>query len=298
MKNGNNINFSTFHAWGNPNLTCIQVDDVSWAITNWTNRVDSTATFSEDCGPYVYIPDTNFKALLLANSFINSTDDGEISFSEAAAYTGTINAYSSGIADITGLEAFTATTAFNCGFNQLDSLNVSANVALTTLYCNGNPLLSSLDVSANTHLTVLSCGKNHLTSLNVKNGNNTNFTFFGATKNPELICIEVDDDEWSTDNWTNIDDIAFFSEACGSIGIAEKNSLFSIYPNPTKDNLTIETQQLQGAYLLCDVMGKVLQEGNITGPKFSLDMSSLGKGVYFLTLTDDNKQINSKIFKE
>lgn len=49
IANGNNANFSSFNTIGNPNLTCIQVDDAAWSTTNWTN-IDGTSSFSEDCG--------------------------------------------------------------------------------------------------------------------------------------------------------------------------------------------------------------------------------------------------------
>jgi Leucine-rich repeat (LRR) protein len=48
VKNGNNINFTSFFAYGNPNLTCIEVDDAAWSTTNWTS-IDATASFSENC---------------------------------------------------------------------------------------------------------------------------------------------------------------------------------------------------------------------------------------------------------
>jgi len=51
VKNGNNINFYTFgfYASNNPNLTCIEVDDTSWATTNWSSRIDGIASFSTNC---------------------------------------------------------------------------------------------------------------------------------------------------------------------------------------------------------------------------------------------------------
>ena len=50
VKNGNNTNISTFWflADGNPNLTCIEVDDVAWSNANWT-AIDSQMSFSLDC---------------------------------------------------------------------------------------------------------------------------------------------------------------------------------------------------------------------------------------------------------
>ncbi len=38
-----------FHAEGNANLMCIQVDDESYANANWLNHVDPVATFNTNC---------------------------------------------------------------------------------------------------------------------------------------------------------------------------------------------------------------------------------------------------------
>ncbi len=48
VRNGNNINFWSFYAQGNPNLACIVVDDVVWSDANWTS-VDAGAEFSTNC---------------------------------------------------------------------------------------------------------------------------------------------------------------------------------------------------------------------------------------------------------
>ena len=62
--------------------------------------------------------------------------------------------------------------------------------------------LTSLDLSNNTALTNLNCNDNQLTSLDLRNGNNTNFNLFNASNNPNLFCIDVDDPTWSANNWT------------------------------------------------------------------------------------------------
>jgi hypothetical protein len=64
----------------------------------------------------------------------------------------------------------TALTFLSCNENQLTSLDVSNNTALTELYCAFNQL-TSLDVSANPALTALTCYTNQLTSLDVSSNN-------------------------------------------------------------------------------------------------------------------------------
>lgn len=56
VKNGNNMNMWNFNmnmwnfgAFGNPNLSCIEVDSAAWSSANWSNNIDPTAYFSENC---------------------------------------------------------------------------------------------------------------------------------------------------------------------------------------------------------------------------------------------------------
>ena len=112
----------------------------------------------------------------------------------------------------------TALTYLFCENNQLTSLDVSQNTALLWLSCSDNQL-TSLDVSQNNALGGLSCGANQLICLNIANGNNFFFSIADCylANNPNLTCIEVDDAEWSADNWsTYVDSWASFSEDCNN----------------------------------------------------------------------------------
>jgi len=48
VKNGNNINFSTFWVYNNPNLYCIEVDDPTWSSSHWF-AIDPQTTFGYNC---------------------------------------------------------------------------------------------------------------------------------------------------------------------------------------------------------------------------------------------------------
>lgn len=137
-------------------------------LTGWSNNANAQN---------VSIPDVNFKAALVSNSSINTNSDSEIQVSEASAFSGTINVNFLTIADLTGIEAFTAITSLFCESNQLTSLDVSANTALSDLWCSNNQL-TSLVVPATATFTFLSCRGNQLTSLNVS----------GATSLSSLNC--------------------------------------------------------------------------------------------------------------
>ena len=115
------------------------------------------------------------------------------------------------------LASNTSLTLLDCFGNQLTSLDVSNNTSLGLMGCGSNQL-SSLDVSNNTVLAALVCENNQLECLNFKNENNILLVTFQASGNPNLTCIEVDDVNYSTANWTSIDLWAYFSTDCNNNG--------------------------------------------------------------------------------
>jgi hypothetical protein len=130
----------------------------------------------------IHIPDANFRSALEIST--STFPNGSITSSSWQDFNGSANPNgeyilyidianitqvsvdSQSIADLTGIECFTALTWLQCTNNLLTSLDVSQNTALTHLECGGNNL-TSLDVSLNTALTTLGCGNNQLTSLDV-----------------------------------------------------------------------------------------------------------------------------------
>ena len=115
-------------------------------------------------GQYTSIPDQNFEQALIDFGY-DDVIDGKV-------LNANINSVDSlfledkNISDLIGVEAFTALKYLRGYDNQLTSLDVSKNTALTKLFC-GNNQLTSFDVSKNTALTYLNCEYNQLTSLDV-----------------------------------------------------------------------------------------------------------------------------------
>jgi len=143
-----------------------------------------------------YVPDDAFEQALINLDLDDIFDD--------SVYTSAIDTVqilylsNDGIADLTGIENFTA---------------------LTDLFCHDNQL-TELDLSNNPNLFELNCRNNLLTSLDVRNGNNLGLWYFTATFNPDLYCIDVDDISyaeynWAKDSWTN------FSADCNATGIED-----------------------------------------------------------------------------
>ena len=137
-------------------------------------------------------PDENFRNWVLSQDY---GQDGVLTEAEIAGVT-LIGVFGYNIADLKGIEYFTALTGLFCGGNQLTSLNVSQNAALAHLDCNYNQL-TSLDVSKNTALTELQCYSNQLTSLDVSKNTaltglycyNNQLTSFDVSKNTALTWL-------------------------------------------------------------------------------------------------------------
>ena len=122
------------------------------------------------------------------------------------------------LTSLQGIEYFESLTELVCYYNQLTSLDVSANMALTELECYDNQLtsldvsgctaltmlvcfsnqLTTLDVSANTALTMLVCDSNQLTSLDVSA--NTALTVLDCSSN-SLTSLDVSANTALTELW-------------------------------------------------------------------------------------------------
>jgi Leucine-rich repeat (LRR) protein len=127
----------------------------------------------------INIPDTNFKAKLLAagtgmsiarnllgNYFkIDANNDGQIQQSEASQVS-YLDVEVSNISSLVGILNFNNLQSLKCNNNQLLSLDVRGLSNLQLLDCNINQL-TSLYVSGLTNLQSLICNNNQLLSLNV-----------------------------------------------------------------------------------------------------------------------------------
>jgi Leucine-rich repeat (LRR) protein len=132
-----------------------------------------------------YVPDDTFENTLINLGYDNVLDDYV-----ATANINTVTSlglYYWNIADLTGIEAFTALTALYIQGTQLTSLDVSSNTALTYLNCYNNQL-TSIDISGATALTLLNIYDNQLTSLDVSQ--NTALTVLDCTVN-QLTSLDV-----------------------------------------------------------------------------------------------------------
>lgn len=59
---------------------------------------------------------------------------------------------------------------------------------------------------------------------------------------------------------------------------------FTVFPNPTKNQVTILTGNAQGTLLLSDLTGKVIRLIQVDEERLSLDLTDIPEGIYFLSL--------------
>lgn len=194
-----------------------------------------------------------------------------------------------------------------CHDNNIATLDLSQNLNLTELGAGGNQF-SELDLTHNINLQRLSIFSETptLTKIDLRNGNNLNISFFAVLNTPNLPYIYVDDCNYSTVNWTNIDPTTIFVEMEGQTecelleieDLTPKSFDITAYPNPTNDilylqsNLAEEIEKME----IVDIYGKTILT-LAPGTKI-IDLSELQSGLYFLNTTLDYGRVTKKIIKK
>ncbi|MDB4127105.1 protein phosphatase 1 regulatory subunit 42, partial [Flavobacteriales bacterium] len=105
---------------------------------------------------------------------------------------------------------------FNANSSSLDTLILGNKPSLNYLTATNNNL-NTLDASGCGALSYLLVNNNNLDSLNFQNGNNIGLTLYNSLNNPNLSCVQVDDANYSSTNWTNLDSWTAFSTNCSLI---------------------------------------------------------------------------------
>ena len=197
------------------------------------------------CG-YTYVPDELFEKYLIyygyddildkyvLTSNIETITELSFSYGDNGPVPGTVG-------DLTGIEDFVALSILRIdgGISEIDlskntnltslqlghpvdggtysmtSLDLTNNILLNDIFIKHSSI-TSLDFSNNALLKHLWLEYNdNLTSLNLKNGNNSILTSPNFMDNPLLTCVQVDDVEYSNANWRFYNTpLAFFSEDC------------------------------------------------------------------------------------
>lgn len=260
VKNDNNTKITTFSATGNPNLTCIEVDDVSFSETNWTAK-DATANFSTDCAPAN--DDCSFAIPLIlgqetpgdinSGTFTNATD----------CVSGTI------IADVWYSVTVPETGEFSIegsGFGGLLKFAIYESCASTSsLSCGINISLTNLTPGTVYYLKVWMEASSGGNKSQVENG-----TFTLTSQDSSILSV---------------------------VDFIEENS-FTLFPNPAKASINIKVNSMLPAKKveIYNFLGKKIITKNFNKEStLAINTSTLSKGIYFVKVFLENTSISKKL---
>jgi hypothetical protein len=133
-------------------------------------------------GPETAIPDSNFELALIGLG-LDCVADNKVFTSNISGVTELI-IEAKGIADLTGIGAFSSLQDLYCADNALSSLNVSMLSNLRFLDCQNNAL-TSLNITGLNNLTQMVCWVNNLSTLNL-------------SSTPNLVYLDCDDNAFTS----------------------------------------------------------------------------------------------------
>lgn len=190
--------------------------------------------------------------------------------------------------------------------NYLNSLDFTGLTSLKILKCDFNQF-SVLDFSENNMLSSLYCKNNNLTSINLKNGinhdfSNVNFNDCWKTGNPNLATICVDVSELaSVQNHLNNCGTAQTINITSNCGLGSEEFAANkvvLYPNPTSSIITINSNEIIKSIELYDSLGMLLVSKIVANNQYSLNLCNYSNGIYFVKIVTDNGEKIEKILKQ
>jgi len=200
---------------------------------------------------------------------------------------------------LTGLDV-TKNTALQyliCGQNYLINLDVSNNSSLTLFHCEDNQL-TSLDVSANSVLHLLDCSENQLTSLDISHNSAITNLWINRMHSLQEVCVwELPFPPSGVDVYSSDSPNVKYTY-CGVDIDGYTLSGLTIYPNPSNNLLTIETEYPDHYSInITSLNGQMIYSTKIKGITNQLDLSSFQKGVYLITIRSEDFVTTRKIIK-
>ncbi len=309
IKNGNNSRSIELYATGNPNLTCVEVDDPTASYLSYW-EIDPTASFAEYC-ELTYVPNDNFEALLEARGLGNGIDNDDY------VYTGLISVETSliiqdqNITDVTGIEDFeslellllrrsnvasidlsqnTKLTHLNLTDNNLTTIDLANNIMLEELYIDNNTL-GVIDISSLTALTTLGASNTGINTLDISNNslirvlalNDNQLTTLDVSAYPSITQVRVANNQLESLNVANGTNTSFtWFDASGNsnltcIKVDDINGDFSLW---TKDDTATYAQYCELTYVPDDNFENYLETHDASGNVVNIgDATSLGNGI-------------------
>ncbi len=266
IKSGNNTNIGqTFIVRSNPLLSCVEVDDVAWSTTSWGFNTNYFTGFSQNCSPQ-NDDCAQATSIMLAQPVSDSTQSATNS-------TNTPNCQEAGITILDIWYQFTAPASGSVTMN-INAPPLTAKIALYQSCTDANPLFcaegelvaDNLIPNTTYYLQVwleVTTGNRQATPENINGG---------------FILNVQDTSTLSVNNVTN-----------------DTNQI-RMYPNPTKDVITISAQTEIEQISIYDMSGKrLLNNENARTNTQTLQLGTLSSGLYMVQIKTEKSTILKKL---
>ena len=113
---------------------------------------------------------------------------------------------------------------------------------------------------------------------------------------------------WTNKTWNsagtqsnNVDSTYYYYHSVVGINEVSNSNIVSLFPNPFTSQLSISFNEAQKntSIKLMNTLGECIQQLTTSNQQLILDMSGLARGMYFVQITDANKNVvNKKVIKE
>jgi len=246
------------------------------------------------------------KNSVLKRLWCNNNELGSLDVS-ANKYLSSLLCRNTGLNDLS-VEQNPVLVDLRCSGNKLTLLDLSKNYFLAYLDCSTN-LLTNLDVTINTDLTNLICDENLLTTLDISKNTAIGTKDYAWSDDldisgmPTLTCVSVWVMPFPPDSLEVIMDgspnVVFTTEACSGVGVEEDIQYeLSVYPNPVNGITTLQLEvPAEYSIEIVSMNGQVVMQRQFSGSSYELDLSSIPKGIYFLTIGSGEFVTTKKIVK-
>lgn len=255
MQNGNNsaIASNRFDSRNNSNLTCIEVDDVTFSNTNWT-QIDAQTTFATECSP------TNDDCVDAAEVVLAQEITGSTASSSPSGNNP--NCQQSGVVIFDVWYQFVAPSSGSIVVTLSSGITIKG--AIYEDCTANNPIL---------------CAENELTADNLVPGQ----TYFIQIWIDALPGGRLPAQSTVGDFTMIIEKVEVTSST-----LDEEQLSFNLYPNPARETAHINANQTIRSYQIFNYAGKAVQTNSqLDKQSFSINISSLPKGMYSIRLEGD-----------
>ena len=83
-----------------------------------------------------------------------------------------------------------------------------------------------------------------------------------------------------------------------TVGLNEREDFVKIYPNPVREQLTVESDRTFNGVEIYNLMGVMVYSQKECSDKVEIPTGQLPTGIYFIRLTGDNSTVTKRFVKD